>query len=411
MYDRALALQAGVPRRHRVPRRGLSRPEPGRRRQAGVSRGAGRGPQTGGHADGGDEELDRRRRSRTRPASTRRCVSGLESWIKERAEIARDTHGDGPEPRPALVVHPDDAVGRGWSRAVALRQRRRLRAVPLRSPSLPADTPFDWQLPRGLPQPAGSRRQPDDHRQGRARPPAVLRHAPVRATARSPARAAISRRMPSPIGRPRAVGSTGQTHPRSAMSLTNVAYNVVVRLGRSDVRTPRGADGGADVQRASDRAGDGRARSGDRRTGSPTPADDAVVRGARFPATHGRCRWRTSCGPSRRSSGRCSRRIRRSTAISIVTIARAISPQARARDEAVLLRAARLQRVPRRLQPVGPGDVQRARRCRCCASPTPASTISMAAARIQRRSRPDGHDAASPTTWAASAPRRCATSR
>ena len=120
-------------------------------------------------------------------------------------------------------------------------------------------------------------------------------------------------------GRPRAIGSTGQSHARSAMSLTNVAYNSSFGWadpGRADAR---GADVGADVQRASDRAWDCRARSGDR---APVRRRATTRRGSlrRSRPIRSPCRWRTSSGPSRRSSGRCSRLIRRSIDISIATI-------------------------------------------------------------------------------------------
>ena len=54
------------------------------------------------------------------------------------------------------------------------------------------------------------------------------------------------------------------------------------------------------------------------------------------------------------------------------------------RHEAVLLGACRLQRLPRRLQPLGPGDVQLRAAPRRSASPTPASTTWTARARIRR---------------------------
>ncbi len=152
-----------------------------------------------------------------------------------------------------------------WTGAVVGRWRSsapRPAPAPFRRPP-PPDTPFEWQLPRGLPHPEvpadnpmttvkvalGRRLFYDTRLSGNGTFACASCHQQAHAFT---------------DGRARAIGSTGQSHPRSAMSLTNVAYNVVVRLGRSRRADARGADGGADVQRASDRAGHCRARGGDR---------------------------------------------------------------------------------------------------------------------------------------------------
>jgi cytochrome c peroxidase len=91
------------------------------------------------------------------------------------------------------------------------------------APPLP-DTPFEWRLPRGLPLPEvpadnpmttvkvalGRRLFYDTRFSGNGTFACANCHQQAHAFT---------------DGRPRAIGSTGQTHARSAMSLTNVAYN------------------------------------------------------------------------------------------------------------------------------------------------------------------------------------------
>jgi cytochrome c peroxidase len=92
------------------------------------------------------------------------------------------------------------------------------------APPPPPDTPFEWRLPRGLPLPEvpsdnpmttvkvalGRRLFYDTRFSGNGTFACASCHQQARAFT---------------DGRPRAIGSTGQSHPRSAMSLSNVAYN------------------------------------------------------------------------------------------------------------------------------------------------------------------------------------------
>ena len=103
-------------------------------------------------------------------------------------------------------------------------------------------------------------------------------------------------------GRARAIGSTGAAHARSAMSLTNVAYNASFGWADPSLANARSADGGADVQRAPDRARPQGPRAGGR------PPVRRRRRGfrrgisRRGRASHAR---RTSSKRSPRSSARC----------------------------------------------------------------------------------------------------------
>ena len=90
-------------------------------------------------------------------------------------------------------------------------------------------------------------------------------------------------------GRARAVGSTGQSHARSAMSLANVAYNSSFGWADPGRRTLEAQMSVPMFNEHPDRARHCRARGGDRATASrpaPTP------RGSRrpFPAIRSRCR-------------------------------------------------------------------------------------------------------------------------
>jgi cytochrome c peroxidase len=110
-----------------------------------------------------------------------------------------------------------------WRRAVAgllLCAAACARAVP----PPPADTPFEWRLPRGLPLPE----VPADN------PMTTVKVALGRrlfydtrfsGTGTFACASCHQQAHAFTDGRPRAVGSTGQMHARSAMSLTNVAYN------------------------------------------------------------------------------------------------------------------------------------------------------------------------------------------
>jgi len=80
-----------------------------------------------------------------------------------------------------------------------------------------------WNLPPGFPTP-GAIRQSDEPREGRARPLPLLRHPPLRQPTQSCASCHLQA-LAFTDGLPQGVGSTGEVHPRSSMSLTNVAYN------------------------------------------------------------------------------------------------------------------------------------------------------------------------------------------
>jgi len=93
-------------------------------------------------------------------------------------------------------------------------------------PAAPADprSEFDWNLPRGFPPPfvpAGNPITDAKVRLGRA-----LFHEPkLSVTGKQSCSTCHRQELAFTDGKPRAVGATGQLHPRSAMSLTNVAYN------------------------------------------------------------------------------------------------------------------------------------------------------------------------------------------
>ena len=81
-------------------------------------------------------------------------VGGLETWVQGRAELAQRDRGDGPEPRPALVtVRPMTWWTGLVAGAVLVGAASCARPGPPPDPP-PPDTPFVWQLPRGLPHPA-----------------------------------------------------------------------------------------------------------------------------------------------------------------------------------------------------------------------------------------------------------------
>jgi cytochrome c peroxidase len=90
----------------------------------------------------------------------------------------------------------------------------------------PAGQPaqFDWNLPRGFPLPfvpAGNPMTQAKVRLGRE-----LFHEPkLSVTGQQSCSTCHRQDLAFTDGRPKALGATGQLHPRSAMSLTNVAYN------------------------------------------------------------------------------------------------------------------------------------------------------------------------------------------
>jgi cytochrome c peroxidase len=111
-----------------------------------------------------------------------------------------------------------------WQGAVAVLALCSAAACARSVPPPPPDTPFEWRLPRGLPHPdvpadnpmttvkvaLGRRLFYDTRLSGNGTFACASCHQQERAFT---------------DGRPRAIGSTGQSHARSAMSLANVAYN------------------------------------------------------------------------------------------------------------------------------------------------------------------------------------------
>jgi cytochrome c peroxidase len=83
---------------------------------------------------------------------------------------------------------------------------------------------FTWSLPRGFPEPfvpAGNPMSEDKVRLGHQ-----LFHEPrLSVTGQQACSTCHQPELAFTDGKPRAIGATGQLHPRSAMSLTNVAYN------------------------------------------------------------------------------------------------------------------------------------------------------------------------------------------
>ena len=121
-------------------------------------------------------------------------------------------------------------------------------------------------------------------------------------------------------GRAHALGSTGEAHPRSAMSLANVAYNASfgwadpsVRTLEAQIAVPMFNEHPIELGIAGHEAEIVQrfAIAGRR----------AVVPQRRFPPTHSRCRWPTSSARSPPSSGHWCPAILPSTAISTATTA------------------------------------------------------------------------------------------
>src|SRR3954471_6398967 len=101
-------------------------------------------------------------------------------------------------------------------------------------PPPPADTPFEWQLPRGLPHPL----VPADNPMSTVKVALGRRLFYDTRLSGNGTYACASCHQQSLAftdGRPRALGATGQAHARSAMSLTNVAFNA--SFGWADART------------------------------------------------------------------------------------------------------------------------------------------------------------------------------
>jgi len=99
-----------------------------------------------------------------------------------------------------------------------------------------ADPPFAWHLPRGLPVPA----VPPDNSMNDAK--VVLGRALFYDTRLSgnqtfACASCHKQELAFTDGRAHAVGSTGQEHPRSSMTLTNVAYNASFGWSDTNVRS------------------------------------------------------------------------------------------------------------------------------------------------------------------------------
>ncbi len=236
--------------------------------------------------------------------------------------------------------------------------------------------------PAGRSAPEGSSRQPDDRRESPPRASSVLRHPPLGQRHLSRARRAINRSCAFTDGRPRALGSTGQAHARSAMSLTNVAFNA--SYGWADPTNPdaRSADGGADVQRASDRDGNEGQRGGHRRARSRPIRPTRRCSARRFPG-------------SRSRSTRSSRRSPRSSARSISANSpldrylyrddrSALTPQAQRGMTLFFSDRLACAHCHTGFNLSGPTIHERQRRYARRRSTTPASTTSTAAAHIRR---------------------------
>jgi cytochrome c peroxidase len=107
------------------------------------------------------------------------------------------------------------------------------------APVVPARTPFDWRLPRGLPVPA----VPPDNSMNAAK--VALGRALFYDTRLSGNRtfacaSCHKQELAFTDGRAHAIGSTGQEHPRSSMTLTNVAYNASFGWTDGNVRSLEG---------------------------------------------------------------------------------------------------------------------------------------------------------------------------
>jgi cytochrome c peroxidase len=99
----------------------------------------------------------------------------------------------------------------------------------------PAPSLFAWNLPPGFPPPA----VPDDNPMSAAKVELGRRLFYDTRLSGNGAQSCATchrQRLAFTDGRPRAVGSTGAIHPRSAMSLANVAYNVAFTWENADLR-------------------------------------------------------------------------------------------------------------------------------------------------------------------------------
>ncbi len=156
---------------------------------------------------------------------------------------------------------------------------------------------YPWRLARWTARPQGPCRQRDDRREGPPRPTAVLRHAVfgqrnVLVCIVPPAESSLHRR-------PRAC-TRFDRRPASAQRhvVDQRGVQLDVRMGGRPRAHARGADGGADVQRAPGRDGDQRKRGGNR----GAVCLESRGRGIVCRSVPGRCTLRSrSTTPSRRS--------------------------------------------------------------------------------------------------------------
>ena len=159
-------------------------------------------------------------------------------------------------------------------------------------------------------------RQSDDHRQGGPRAQTLLRqavlgqrHLRVR---QLPSAGARLHRRSGP-----AIGSTGQSHAQLDVA-DQRRLQLFVWLGRSGLRTLEAQMSVPMFNEHPIELG----LPGTKRRSCAGSRHAATRRGSlrRSRATRSPCHWRMSSGPSRRSSGRCSRLILRSIDISTETI-------------------------------------------------------------------------------------------
>jgi cytochrome c peroxidase len=101
---------------------------------------------------------------------------------------------------------------------------------------LAEEEPYAWRLPAGFPRPA----VPDDNPMSEAKVELGRHLFYDRRLSGNGSFSCASCHLQSRAftdGRARAVGSTGETHARNAMSLTNVAYNPALNWADPDIRT------------------------------------------------------------------------------------------------------------------------------------------------------------------------------
>jgi cytochrome c peroxidase len=104
------------------------------------------------------------------------------------------------------------------------------------APLPPPDTPFEWRLPRGLPRPE----VPADNPMSTVKVALGRRlFYDTRLSGNRTFACASCHQQPHAFtdGRARAIGATGQSHARSTMTLTNVAYNSSFGWADPSVRT------------------------------------------------------------------------------------------------------------------------------------------------------------------------------